>query len=537
MESYNELRHWGIKGQKWGIRRYQNPDGSYTEEGIRRYQKKYPYQNPDGSLTEAGKTNYMKAARKNQLDYKNLSDKDLDMINNRFNKENQYKRNIENYEKSTFKYKAKEALISRIKGNNGGGNGGKKKGKGGGGKENSILTKLLAAPIKKAFEDAFKENGNGGKGSKDDSDESKDKNTPKNAPKNASDSNSSLDRLIGWTINRDLDSIEKNGYAEVGKKALPSLFSHIDDIEENGYSGVHKSWSNMNSSRLDDIEREGWTRHSGLYVISRSDELYHHGIKGQKWGVRRFQNEDGTLTEAGKARIAKTAGYGYLNPLREDRDKGRTTERDKVSKEYSDEYWKAVDKGMPENDPSKRGKQLWDGYKDKYASATLKDLKLNDTPEAREQVKSILKSIDKDYEYNQDKRIDYKDNNQVSDHVHKVHEQFLNAARDENVWRKHELGQDTVGRFVEQKKYKDLVNSVESAVKEARASAVAAANKATTSKESMKNPGYLWADMNRKNVEYWDKFSNAATKYINKNFSGEEKEVAKGVLYWWFIDW
>jgi len=30
--------------------------------------------------------------------------------------------------------------------------------------------------------------------------------------------------------------------------------------------------------------------------------LYHHGIKGQKWGVRRFQNEDGTLTAEGKAR-------------------------------------------------------------------------------------------------------------------------------------------------------------------------------------------------------------------------------------------
>lgn len=30
--------------------------------------------------------------------------------------------------------------------------------------------------------------------------------------------------------------------------------------------------------------------------------LVHHGIKGQKWGVRRFQNEDGSLTDAGKAR-------------------------------------------------------------------------------------------------------------------------------------------------------------------------------------------------------------------------------------------
>ena len=31
-------------------------------------------------------------------------------------------------------------------------------------------------------------------------------------------------------------------------------------------------------------------------------ELYHHGIKGQKWGIRRYQNEDGSLTPEGKAK-------------------------------------------------------------------------------------------------------------------------------------------------------------------------------------------------------------------------------------------
>lgn len=37
----------------------------------------------------------------------------------------------------------------------------------------------------------------------------------------------------------------------------------------------------------------------------KNDYLSHHGIRGQKWGIRRYQNEDGTLTNAGKSRYAK----------------------------------------------------------------------------------------------------------------------------------------------------------------------------------------------------------------------------------------
>ena len=35
----NELMHWGIKGMKWGVRRYQNKDGSLTPAGKKRYDK------------------------------------------------------------------------------------------------------------------------------------------------------------------------------------------------------------------------------------------------------------------------------------------------------------------------------------------------------------------------------------------------------------------------------------------------------------------------------------------------------------------
>ena len=58
-------------------------------------------------------------------------------------------------------------------------------------------------------------------------------------------------------------------------------------------------------------------------------EFYHHGVKGQKWGVRRYQNKDGTLTSAGRKRedeknknpsfISTTARFGK-NLIKNPRD-------------------------------------------------------------------------------------------------------------------------------------------------------------------------------------------------------------------------
>ena len=59
-----------------------------------------------------------------------------------------------------------------------------------------------------------------------------------------------------------------------------------------------------------------------MYIIEHDDSFQHWGIKGQKWGVRRYENEDGTLTDEGKARYRKDAaearreiGEASRNPM------------------------------------------------------------------------------------------------------------------------------------------------------------------------------------------------------------------------------
>ena len=150
------------------------------------------------------------------------------------------------------------------------------------------------------------------------------------------------------------------------------------------------------------------------------NELYHHGVKGQKWGVRRYQNKDGSLTPAGKKKEYKKS-LETDKKIRRDLelkayDSARFTDAYyKKLKSYSKKYEKTIAKDPTKSNPKtqrmentknlldstakewnnqnseniRRLKKQVDSMISKYSDTKIKDINVETTKKGIEYVKSI----------------------------------------------------------------------------------------------------------------------------------------------------
>ena len=277
----SSLAHHGVKGQKWGVRRYQNPDGTRTAEGKKQL-----------------KASRLKRTNEDVRDiYKSLSDRDLELLA---------------YSKEEIKRLRETNFTDRIDGS-----------------EDTTVHRVV------------KRDKNG---------------TPVSyvdATQFTSDDLETGKKMV-HAISLDIatrggDEFRGKGYAVAAGKQMVRWFDrygfknydHMEWFAKADNVASQKTAEKLGFKKMEYVYdwmkndgSDGWVgysyrhkaKHSSIggnmnyiygntLVLGDTSYLEHHGILGQKWGVRRFQNKDGSRTAEGKKRYRsrRTVFEDYQN--------------------------------------------------------------------------------------------------------------------------------------------------------------------------------------------------------------------------------
>lgn len=304
----NYLAHHGILGQKWGVRRFQNEDGTLTAAGKERY-----HIAKDGRFDEDSKKKLLEQLKNTESQKEIASDPLIQRKAKTLSEQAKKYRDAENEVQKKFKEydkKSDDEKDQYIR--------------------SYVIKEFNVEPLEileMDIQDALKSN--------DD----------KTAQKLMAEKERIIQEDTEWLKSawpgsgfEEYMAQEHPEVRKVEQKAWDELTSSTINVVKGmvGESDAYefRELTNIIRNLAFDLNgltpdwRDSLLAHGDISLEKAEEFIAHHGILGQKWGVRRFQNEDGTLTEEGKKRYgdskaSKEDGLDNIKELSDDELKSR----------------------------------------------------------------------------------------------------------------------------------------------------------------------------------------------------------------------